>query len=285
MKKENTNRIFKSTKYFSNFNTIVLFIAILFFFITNKCFTQSFMDNVPSFKINNFCYTDNLKNYMSNDTDKIKQDKKNILMKDTIKKIVKEKIAKNSFTIQPFGLLLLLSNIEYDRYISKSFSTGLKIQFTTFWLRKAVENIIENKTDNKEDFEEAKIILNSFTSWGVGSHIRYYTGGRSVEGFYLGFNVDASFFSFDEQKDDDETNYNPIFPPPPPFSSVPIIHHRKGTLWRTQFEIGDKIKLSRSSHGVVIEWSFGAGGAFAIYDHDVKAVPVIGLGLGVGYAF
>lgn len=284
MKKENINKGFKSIRHHTNFNTIVLLIAMLFFLSINKCFPQSFMDRVPSYKKNNFCYTGVLKSYMSNDTDKIKQDKKNILTKDTIKKIEKEKTAKNSLTMQPFGFLLLLSNIEYDRYISKDFSTGLKIQFTTFWLRKAVENILESKKENKKDFEKTKIILNSFTSWGIGSHFRYYTGGRSVEGFYLGFNVDVSFISFDEQKDDDE-NYNPIFPPPPPSSLVPVIEHRKGTLWRTQVEIGDKIKLSGGSYGVVIEWSFGAGGAYAIYDHKVTVIPVIGLGLGVGYAF
>lgn len=283
MKNENKNN--NRTNIFFKFSLTAFFILLYCFTGINKCYSQDFLDNVPSFKKINSNYTDILRYSFSNDTDKTKQ-KKITLKSDTNKKVEKDKTIKNSITFQPFGLLFLLTNIEYDRYISKDFSTGLKIQFTTFWLRKALENLVEKQVDNQEDIEEAKVILNSFESWGLGAHIRYYTGGKSIEGFYLGLGADVSFFSFDEQKDDEGPNFQiPPFPPPPPTVSGAFIEHRKGTLWRTMFEIGNKIKLSDSNQGVVIDWSFGAGAGYAIYDHKVRVVPLIGLGFGLGYAF
>ena len=286
MKNENKNKKINRIKIFFNIILTALFVISFCFTNINKCYSQNFLYDVPSFKKINSDYTDILKYNFSNDTDKTKQQKIITLKSDTNKKVVKEKTIKNSITFQPFGLLFLLTNIEYDRYISKDFSAGLKIQFTTFWLRKAAENIIEKQGENEEDIEKAKIILNSFESWGLGAHFRYYTGGRSIEGFYLGFGADVSFFSFDELKEDEEPNYQiPPFPPPPPSSSTSVIEHRKGTLWRTMFEIGNKINLANGNHGVVIDWSFGAGAGYSIYDHDVKVVPLIGLGFGLGYAF
>jgi hypothetical protein len=223
---------------------------LLYFLNIDKCYSQVFTNTATSFK-------GVISDYSA---------------------LIKDKTAKNSITMQPFGFLFLLSNIEYDRYISKSFSAGIKIQFTTFLLRKVIEKSLDKEKD--------KILLNSIKSEGFGVHIRYYTGGRSVEGFYLGLGADASFLSYDEMNDNkDLSNYIPPFPPPPPTSSTSLISHKKGTLWRTMFEIGNKINLSSGNHGVALDWSFGAGGSFFINENKVRVIPLVSLGFGIGYAF
>lgn len=196
---------------------------------------------------------------------------KKITKSDIIQSNVKELIAKNSITIQPLGLILLFTNIEYDRAISKYFSAGLKITFTTFLLRKGIKF-----TGDKKDVDNAEAQKNSLSSFGIGGHIRYYPGNKAVEGFFLGGAVENLTLKFDEKK----TKNNVV-------TTIP----NTTTLWRIEFEIGSRNKISSLQGGFTIQWTLGAGvGYYKNTNGNVKkdkkgVIPLGSIGFGIGYSF
>jgi hypothetical protein len=196
---------------------------------------------------------------------------KSSLKSDTNKTKKKELIANNSVTIQPIGLLTLLSNIEYDRALSKNFSTGLKISFMTFFLRNAI-----SFEGNPVDVENAETIRGSLSAWGIGSHIRYYPGDRATEGFFLGLAFERLAFSGDEVNGD---------------ITKTTINHKLNII-RLEFEIGSRSKLSSGKGGLTIQWSLGAGVGFGNgwfgnkgSEDESKTIPVGSFGFGLGYSF
>ena len=174
--------------------------------------------------------------------------------------------AKNSFTIQPIGLLTLLTNIEYDRALSSSFSIGLKISFMTFFLRNAV-----SFEGTPEDVENAEATKESLSAWGIGGHIRLYPGSRAIEGFFLGIAVEKLSVNFDEIKNKE--------------GEPRTVTNKTANLLRLEFEIGDRIKLSNGQGGFTILWSLGAGAGFGDDGKDSFTVPLGSIGFGIGYSF
>ncbi len=198
--------------------------------------------------------------------DEVKSDtvKTKIIKSDSIKSKVKLTSAKNSFTIQPIGLLTLLTNIEYDRAISGKFSVGLKVSFMTFFLRNALKF-----EGNPFDVENAELMRETLSAWGIGGHIRLYTGSKAVEGFFLGIAVEKLSVSGDEMKNETDRT---------------IITHTYN-LVRLEFEIGNRIKLSGRTGGFTILWSLGAGVGFGGDEKDNITVPLGSIGFGMGYSF
>jgi hypothetical protein len=204
---------------------------------------------------------------VGNDSIKTKDIKSN-LKSDTNKSKIKELTASNSITIQPIGLLTLLTNIEYDRALSKKFSAGLKISFMTFFLRSAIKF-----EGNKSDVDNAEAMKKSLSAWGIGGHIRFYPGSKALEHFFLGIAVEKLSASADEVKSD---------------TTIP---HTLNVI-RLEFEIGDRIKLSSKKGGFTIQWSLGAGVGFGNgwfgnkgVEDESKTFPVGSVGLGIGYSF
>ncbi|RPI17461.1 MAG: hypothetical protein EHM58_09090 [Ignavibacteriae bacterium] len=204
-------------------------------------------------------------------SDSIKtKDLKTNLKQETPKKKKKELIAKNSITIQPIGLFTVLSNIEYDRALSSSFSMGLKISFMTFFARGAF-----TFEGDKEDVDKAETMKESLSAWGIGTHMRLYTGGKAVEGFFIGLAVEKLSVSYDDVKYDSNhvkttKTYNP-------------------GMVRLEFEIGNKIKLSDRVGGFTILWTLGAGVGFGSNfgekGNDSETFPLGSFGFGIGYSF
>lgn len=203
-----------------------------------------------------------IKSKLKSDTVKTK------LSSDTINNPIKESIAKNSITFQPIGLVLLLTNIEYDRAISNNFSTGIKTTFTAFLLRKGI-----TFSGNQSDVDKAETIKNSISSFGIGSHIRYYPGNKAIEGFFLGIAVEGLSGKYDELKKTQGTD------------SLSTIIHNEASLWRMEFEIGSRSKISGSQGGFTIQWSLGAGIGFWKKEKDKGVVPLGSIGFGIGYSF
>ncbi|MBZ0201852.1 MAG: hypothetical protein K8I03_02415 [Ignavibacteria bacterium] len=193
---------------------------------------------------------------------------KTILKTDSTKKKVKLPNASNSMTIQPIGLLTLLTNFEYDRALSGSFSMGLKVSFMTFFLRNAI-----NFEGDKSDVENAEAMKESLSSWGIGTHIRYYPGGRAVEGFFLGLAFEKLQASFDEIKGETGT--------------VKTKTNYTASLSRLEFEIGHRSKLSSKQGGFTIQWTLGAGVGFGstTEKNESFTVPIGSFGFGIGYSF
>jgi hypothetical protein len=204
-------------------------------------------------------------------SDSIKtKDIKSNLKTDTNKKKTKLLIAKNSLTIQPIGLFTALTNIEYDRALSSSFSMGIKISFMTFFAREAF-----TFEGNKEDVEKAENMKKSLSAWGIGTHMRLYTGGNAVEGFFIGLAVEKLSVSYEDIKTDSNNvkrtiSYNP-------------------GMVRLEFEIGNRIKLSDRVGGFTILWTLGAGVGFGSglgdKGDDSSTFPLGSIGFGIGYSF
>jgi|GEM_PF-3145502 hypothetical protein len=211
------------------------------------------------------------------DKDSIKsKDIKSGLKSDISQNKIKELLADNSITIQPIGLFTLLTNIEYDRALLRSLSMGLKLNIVTFLSRYALQ--FEGK---KKDVDNAESIKSTFSGWGIGTHIRYYPGNRSVEGFFLGGALDGTFAKYDEVKT--VKNYNSVTGITD--TSQTTVPH-KPTVVRLEFEIGNRSKLSNGKDGFVIQWSLGAGAGFWNDGGSGKGViPLISFGFGIGYAF
>lgn len=193
---------------------------------------------------------------VTKDTVKTKDIKESKTKRDTNASKEKELLADNSVTIQPFGIMTLLTNIEYDRAISRSFSAGLKFSFMTFLLR----NVFELDGDGEKTKESIK-------GWGIGGHIRYYTGGRAVEGFFIGFAAEKLSFGFDE------------------IDNQKTISHTAG-LMRLEIEIGNKIKLGSKKSGFTFLWTLGGGIGFLSSSKDIDGTIGLGsIGFGIGYSF
>lgn len=191
--------------------------------------------------------------------------KKDLKTKSTKKK-EKLPVAKNSFTIQPIGLLTLLTNFEYDRSLSGSFSTGLKVSFMTFFLRGAI-----TFEGSKSDVDNAEAMKESLSSWGIGTHIRYYPGNRAIEGFFLGLAFEKLSASFDEIEGE----------------TVKVKKEYTADLSRLEFEIGHRSKLSGGQGGFTIQWSLGAGVGFGSSSKEKESftIPIGSFGFGIGYSF
>jgi hypothetical protein len=196
-----------------------------------------------------------------------------VTKKDTLKKVESENLkkqpfAKNSLTIQPIGLLTLLTNIEYDRALSNGFSVGLKISFMTFFARGFVEF-----EGNKSDVDNAEAMKESLSAWGIGSHIRIYTGSRAVEGFFLGLAFEKLSVNYDEVEG----------------TTVKKTTNRTIGLVRLEFEIGNRIKLSSKKGGFTILWTLGAGVGFlngiGKKGDESSTIPIGSIGFGLGYSF
>lgn len=177
----------------------------------------------------------------------------------------KELNAKNSITIQPIGLFTLLSNIEYDRALSGTFSAGIKISYMTFLLRGA----ISFKSDNPSDADNAEAMKKSLSGWGIGGHIRIYPGSHAVEHFFLGIAVEKLSISYDKVEGDLVKTTTP----------------NTANLVRLEFEIGDRIKLSNKEGGFTILWSLGAGVGFGSAEEKDFTIPLGSIGFGLGYSF
>jgi hypothetical protein len=190
---------------------------------------------------------------------------KKVTKTDTSKTNVKELIAKNSITIQPLGLILLLANIEYDRSITKELSAGLKITFTTFLLRNGI-----TFTGKQSDVDNAESIKKSLKSFGIGGHIRYYPSNKAIEGFFLGLALESLTGSYDEIK----TKYG-----------IKTTNHIEASLVRLEFEIGERYKISNLQGGFTIQWTLGAGAGFWKKDKEKGTVPLGSIGFGLGYSF
>jgi hypothetical protein len=195
---------------------------------------------------------------------------KSSLKSDSIKKKIKELSADNSVTIQPIGLLTLLTNIEYDRALSKNFSMGLKVSFMTFFLRNAITfEGAKSKVENAEKMKE------SASSWGIGGHIRYYPGTAAIEGFFLGLAVEKLSVNVDEISG----------------NITKTIKNHSTSILRLEFEIGNRIKLSSGKGGFTIQWTLGAGAGFGSgwfgndSEDETTTIPVGSIGLGIGYSF
>ena len=174
--------------------------------------------------------------------------------------------AENSLTLQPLGLATLLTNIEYDRALTSSFSMGLKISFMTFLLRNAI-----TFTGDPDDVKKAELMKESLSAWGIGTHMRLYTGGKAVEGFFVGLAIEKISMSGDDLTGEGakkEVNIG---------------------LLRLEFEIGNRIKLSSKQSGFTILWTLGAGVGFASGFGDKgdesSTVPIGSIGFGLGYSF
>lgn len=207
-----------------------------------------------------------------------------IIKKDTLKnkdvKVTqnkeKELLASNSFTIQPFGLFTLLSNIEYDRAITRVLSMGVKINLVTFLARYAV-----TFTGKQKDVDNAESIKKTLSGIGIGTHIRFYPGVRAVEGFFLGGALDWNSLKYDEIKTGTSYNQSTMTNE---ITKTKIPHN--ASLTRLEFEIGSRSKLSSKQDGFAIQWSLGAGAGF--WNDGVKkkgVIPVLSFGFGIGYAF
>lgn len=201
-------------------------------------------------------------------TDSIKT--KNVKKTETDTKKEKELIAKNSITIQPIGLLTLLTNIEYDRALGSSVSMGLKISFMTFFARGML-----SFEGNKQDVDKAESMKESISAWGIGSHFRLYPGGKAIEGFFLGLAFEKLSLGYDE------VNYDS--------NNVKTTKSFSPGLVRLEFEIGAKSKLSSNVGGFTISWSLGAGVGFmsGIGDKGDESgtIPLGSFGFGIGYSF
>jgi hypothetical protein len=183
---------------------------------------------------------------------------------DTNKTKVKELTAKNSFTFQPIGLATLLTNFEFDRAISGSASIGLKVSFMTFLLRNAI-----SFEGNPYDVENAELMKESLSAWGIGGHIRLYPGGRAIEGFFLGIAAEKLTASGEEYKSEhDRTKVKHTY-----------------NIVRLEFEIGNRIKLSNRVGGFTILWTLGAGAGFVNDEKDSETIPLGSIGFGIGYSF
>lgn len=183
-------------------------------------------------------------------------------------KLKKQYYAPNSLTIQPIGLFTALTNMEYDRNLSGNFSTGIKFSFMTFFGRGFIE--FEGE---KNDVENAEAMKKSLSAWGVGSHLRYYPGKKAVEGFFLGLAFENLFFNYDEVDGD----------------IVKEVKNRDVGLFRLEFEIGNRIKLSSQKAGFTIQWTLGAGLGFVSgigkNGDESSTIPLGSIGLGLGYSF
>jgi hypothetical protein len=193
------------------------------------------------------------------------------IKKDKLKSELKNKknnlpVAKNSLTMQPFGLVTLLTNIEYDRALTSSFSMGLKISFMTFLFRNAI-----TFEGSKSDVEKAELMKESLSAWGIGTHMRLYTGGRAVEGFFLGLAVEKISMSGDD------------------LTGEGVKKEVNIGLMRLEFEIGNRIKLSSQQGGFTILWTLGAGVGFlsGLGDKgdESSTIPLGSFGFGLGYSF
>lgn len=180
----------------------------------------------------------------------------------------KQYFAQNSMTIQPIGLFTALTNIEYDRNLSSNFSTGVKFSFMTFFGRGFIE--FEGE---KNDVENAEAMKKSLSAWGVGSHLRYYPGNKAVQGFFFGLAFENLFFNYDEVDGD----------------IVKEVKNRDVGLFRLEFEIGNRIKLSSQKAGFTIQWTLGAGIGFVSgigkNGDESSTIPLGSIGLGLGYSF
>ena len=188
------------------------------------------------------------------------------LKSETTKKKKEIPAAKNSLTIQPLGLATLLTNIEYDRAFTSSFSMGIKISFMTFLLRNAI-----TFTGNRDDVEKAELMKESLSAWGIGTHMRLYTGGKAVEGFFIGLAIEKIFMNGDDLTGEGtkkEVNIG---------------------LLRLEFEIGNRIKLSKKQSGFTVLWTLGAGVGMASgwgdKGDESSTVPLGSIGFGLGYSF
>lgn len=174
--------------------------------------------------------------------------------------------AENSLTLQPFGLATLLTNIEYDRALTGSFSMGLKISFMTFLLRNAI-----TFTGDPDDVKKAELMKESLSAWGIGTHMRLYTGGKAVEGFFVGLAIEKISLSGDDLTGEGAKKEVDI------------------GLLRLEFEIGNRIKLSSKQSGFTVLWTLGAGVGFASGFGDKgdesSTVPIGSIGFGLGYSF
>jgi hypothetical protein len=183
------------------------------------------------------------------------------LKSDSNKTKVKELIAKNAFTIQPIGIFTLLTNIQYDRAISKNFSAGLKLSYMFFLIRGAI-----SFTGNPSDVESADAMKKSLSAWGIGTNLKYYPGGRAIEGFSLGLAIEKLSVTGDEIKKGITT------------------HHNIG-LTRIEFEIGTLSKISSRQGGFTIMWSLGAGVGLGSDGDKSITIPLGSFGFGIGYSF
>jgi hypothetical protein len=183
--------------------------------------------------------------------------------KDTLKTKIKEKeiLADNSITFQPIGLLTVLSNIEFDHAFSRSFSAGIKFSYVAFLLRAAI-----SFEGNKQDVEEAEATKESLAGWGLGGHLRYYPGARAIESFFLGLAFETLSFSYDEIDNG-------------------VAKNQTAGLIRLEFEIGDRIKLSKGKGGFTFLWTLGAGVGFYNKEPDNGTIPLGSIGFGIGYSF
>ncbi|MBE2218773.1 MAG: hypothetical protein IAE90_11245 [Ignavibacteria bacterium] len=197
------------------------------------------------------------------DSTQIKLDK---LKSEINKKKKKIPTAENSLTLQPLGLATLLTNIEYDRALTSSFSMGLKISFMTFLLRNAI-----TFTGDPDDVRKAELMKESLSAWGIGTHMRLYTGGKAVEGFFVGLAIEKISMSGDDLTGEGVKKEVDI------------------GLIRLEFEIGNRIKLSSKQSGFTILWTLGAGVGFASgwgdKGDESSTVPIGSIGFGLGYSF
>ena len=197
------------------------------------------------------------------DSTQIKLDK---LKSEINKKKKKIPTAENSLTLQPLGLATLLTNIEYDRALTSSFSMGLKISFMTFLLRNAI-----TFTGDPDDVRKAELMKESLSAWGIGTHMRLYTGGKAVEGFFVGLAIEKISMSGDDLTGEGAKKEVDI------------------GLLRLEFEIGNRIKLSSKQSGFTILWTLGAGVGFASgwgdKGDESSTVPIGSIGFGLGYSF
>lgn len=201
---------------------------------------------------------------------KVETDSTDIKIKRLESEINKKKkeipAAENSLTLQPLGLATLLTNIEYDRALTSSFSMGLKISFMTFLLRNAI-----TFTGDPDDVKKAELMKESLSAWGIGTHMRLYTGGKAVEGFFVGLAIEKISMSGDDLTGEGAKKEVDI------------------GLLRLEFEIGNRIKLSSKQSGFTVLWTLGTGVGFASGLGDKgdqsSTVPIGSIGFGLGYSF